>query len=57
MRLWHQILFDNILDIPTSTPSPVGEGGNLYAFASRTQAWVDSLGLANLFGIGAYGSL
>ena len=38
---------------------PIGllGGDNLYAFAPSTQAWVDPLGLANLFDIGTYGSL
>ena len=38
---------------------PIGlwGGENLYAFAPNAQAWVDPLGLANLFDIGTYGSL
>lgn len=32
-------------------------GENLYSFTSNMQAWVDPLGLANLFDIGTYGSL
>ena len=38
---------------------PIGllGGDNLYAFAPSTQAWVDPLGLANLFDIGTYGGL
>ena len=38
---------------------PIGLFGrdNLYQFAANIRAWVDPLGLANLFDIGTYGSL
>ena len=38
---------------------PIGlfGGDNLYQFAANIRAWVDPLGLANLFDIGTYGSL